>query len=145
MWAYTIARHRKMEYVNQCAFCPREPKHNFRDKVLCGIHFRSALRQETCSICLDNMDRGRVTQLECGHVMHTSCLSRCLAAQCPLCRHSFGPDLGPVVQHETRVRPLMESVYALLDPGEIPRFFRLITDVRQGTKVPLQPLLWLTA
>jgi hypothetical protein len=112
-----------------CACCSRDPKHVFGNSVLCGIHFRVAIRHEACSICLDNMDRGHVTQLECGHIMHTSCLSRCISAQCPLCRKSFGPVVGPVVQHDTRVRPLMESVYALMEPENVPRFFKLMTVV----------------
>jgi hypothetical protein len=118
-----------MNYLHSCTVCPRDPKHTFQNTPLCGIHFRSAIRLETCAVCLDNMDRGQVTQLECGHIMHTSCLSGCVAAACPLCRHSFGPALGPVVQHETRVKPLMESVYALFEPHEVPRIFKLLTDV----------------
>lgn len=112
-----------------CACCPRDPKHNIGNTLLCGIHFRSAIRHETCAICIENMDRGHVTQLECGHILHTGCLSKCVSARCPLCRHSFGPDLGPSIQHETRVRPLVESVYALVEPDHINRFFKLLTDV----------------
>lgn len=118
-----------MSYFSSCVVCDREPKNTYKNSALCGIHFRAAIRHETCAVCLDNMDRGAVTQLECGHIMHTQCLASCVAACCPLCRHGFGPEVGPKVQHETRVKPLVESIYALLEPVEVPRFFNLMINV----------------
>ena len=65
-----------------------------QDDVLSG--FRTRLCDETdqeeeevCCICLDDLYRGSVTTLECGHEFHPDCIRRWLVRGqnfCPLCK-----------------------------------------------------------
>ena len=54
---------------------------------------------ETCAICLDNLDEGRVWhQIGCGHRFHPHCLKtwlkkQCRLPKCPLCRYDVRADL----------------------------------------------------
>ena len=112
-----------------CTTCKRPARYVYSGNPCCGIHLRTQIRTEPCAICLDNMAHGEVTQLECGHILHTHCLSHCMTAACPLCRHGFGSVIGPQIQHNTRVRPLMEMVYGLVDPVDVRHVFAMFNDV----------------
>ena len=75
------------------------------------------------------MIHDEIIQLSCHHTMHKNCAAMCHTASCPLCRHPFGAILGPQIQYNTRVRPLMEAVYGLMNPEEITHMLGLFTDV----------------
>lgn len=53
-------------------------------------------REESCAICLDMLQEGKVSAGLCKHVMHTACLKLWLCRDrfgaCPVCRVPYGDD-----------------------------------------------------
>ena len=114
----------------ECTLCRRAGKYIHNGFPYCGLHFRVKIRTEPCCICLENMAHEEISQLSCGHTMHTNCASQCVIASCPLCRQPFGSHLGPRIQYKTRVEPLVEAVYSVMSPDEILPMFNLFNEVK---------------
>jgi len=103
---------------------------------------------EDCAICMCPMTSppSRI-RLSCGHYFHSSCLSKCLKSECPMCRKAIDPDLACVLFKDTIVRPIAYGTFAL--PVSVqPLVFDTIRAINTGACMgaiyaSLQQLLFL--
>lgn len=112
-----------------CSRCNRPGFLRFQGNTYCGLHFRNSAAKERCSICLEYMRTGELIDLECGHVHHKECLSKCVSACCPLCRDPFGSIHGPYIYYDTKVIPLMEKVFNCIPPHSTSHVFKMFHAV----------------
>ena len=65
---------------------------------------------DTCSICLDNLEKGSIYGTPCGHIFHADCLQvwKSKNSTCPICRECIG-----TCQKESLVSPFLDALLAL--------------------------------
>ncbi len=58
-------------------------------RKLAAAHFsnyENSFNQVDCAICLEGLEKGLVTQFQCGHLFHHDCALRWQKDVCPLCK-----------------------------------------------------------
>jgi hypothetical protein len=87
----------------------------FNGKHVCTFHIHQFRQNDECCICLDPMsiDERELYVISCGHMFHTSCLSKTTKPTCPLCREPMTPIEASDIYYPTVIQPLIVKLYSL--------------------------------
>lgn len=69
-------------------------------------------KEENCTICVSSIEEGEeITELECKHVLHTSCISEWVKykSECPVCRHVVKTTNPDDNEHDEDLADLIAS------------------------------------
>jgi hypothetical protein len=92
--------------------CKNIAKDEYDGQRLCGIHMNVKKKEEECAICYYKLkSKTKVLKLECGHMFHVTCLSKCIKRECPLCRDRISPNDCYNIYEDDIIKPIIKRIF----------------------------------